>query len=206
MNLVRLRRIRFSRAQRSSCGRKPWIVACSTRQPRTPLRSRATIRIPVRVVSGRVGRGRRSSRASTRRPSARVGELTAPNTCGWAPSTTCAPASSAAAASCCWRSDGSGCSSVPQWNQQTTTSACAARRAHCGRDGVGVGLGRPGRVGGCVEPVRVDVGEADEADPQPARLHDHRAAARRRRSLPPPTVSRPAACAYLIVSSRATEP
>ena len=47
--------------------------------------------------------------------------------------------------------------------------------ANCGRDGVGVGFGRPGRVGGRVEPVRIDVGEADEADPEPARLHDHRA-------------------------------
>ena len=44
----------------------------------------------------------------------------------------------------------------------------------CGRDGVGIGFGRSGRVGGRVEPVRVDVGEADEADPKPARLHDHR--------------------------------
>ena len=46
---------------------------------------------------------------------------------------------------------------------------------HCGCDRVGIGLGGPGRVGGSVEPVRVDVGEADEADPEPARLHDHRA-------------------------------
>ena len=131
----------------------------------------------------------------------RVGEVTAPKTCGWAPRTTCAPALSAAAASCCCRSDGPGASSVPQWNQQTTTSAWrrAARTAAATVSGSAFAV--PGESAVALNPY----GLTSESPTKPIRsppavtITGRSAAAA---LTPPPTVSRPAACAYLIVSEQ----